>query len=78
MTPADLRASRLALGLSQWEAAEAIGISHRQWQYLEAGRDSHGKPLPEVPKLYAMAWSFLGCIVAASIESVTTASDPAR
>lgn len=57
MTPAELRASRLALSLSQQEAAEAIGISLRQWQYLEAGRDSHGKPLPDVPKLYELAWA---------------------
>lgn len=37
MTPADLRTWRKAQGLSQTQAAEAIGYSLRQWQKFEAG-----------------------------------------
>ena len=37
MTPADLRSWRRAQGLSQTQAAAAIGYSLRQWQKFESG-----------------------------------------
>lgn len=37
MTPASLKAWRKHLGLSQKAAAEAVGVSHRQYCYYESG-----------------------------------------
>lgn len=56
MTPTDLRTRRVALGLSQWEAATALGISERQYQYLEAGKRGSKRAVTEIPTVYALAW----------------------
>ena len=37
MTPADFHATRQALGLTQAQLAEAIGISPRMLRYYESG-----------------------------------------
>lgn len=38
MTPAQLRAARAAIGLSQAELAERLGVSHRQLGRWERGQ----------------------------------------
>ena len=50
MTPADLRAWRLARGLTLPEAAQLLDVSHRWYAYAEAGRTSHGKAMETVPR----------------------------
>lgn len=37
-TPKQLKAARLAAGLTQKQAAEIVGAQERAWQYYEAGR----------------------------------------
>lgn len=37
MTPSDLKQAREGLGYSQVKMAELIGVSRRQYQYLESG-----------------------------------------
>lgn len=56
MTPNELRARRKALGITQQEASVLLGIGLRKVQYLEAGANSGGAVLDEVPLLYEMAW----------------------
>lgn len=51
MTPADFRAARETLGLTQAQLAEALGMQRRQIIRLEAG-ETPIKPLHE----YAVRW----------------------
>jgi DNA-binding XRE family transcriptional regulator len=37
-TPQQLKALRLAAGLTQKQAAELVGAQERSWKYYEAGR----------------------------------------
>lgn len=37
-SPADIRASRLSLGLTQAQAGGLVGVTDRAWRYWEAGR----------------------------------------
>jgi transcriptional regulator with XRE-family HTH domain len=49
MTPADLKAARTALGLSQFELADALGLGRYGWQAIsrwENGRAKQGIPGP--------------------------------
>lgn len=45
MAPADLRAWRARLGLSQAEAARRLGVSRRAFQNYEAGARAIPKPV---------------------------------
>lgn len=36
-SPADIRASRLSLGLTQAQAGELVGVTDRAWRYWERG-----------------------------------------
>lgn len=45
MTPADLKAARLALGLSQTAMAERLGIPRNTWHRWERGSVAVEKPL---------------------------------
>ena len=51
MTPAKLIQWRENLGWSQTDAADALGISFRAYQYLEAAVTSRGRPIKFIPKL---------------------------
>jgi transcriptional regulator with XRE-family HTH domain len=51
MTPAKLIQWRKNLGWSQTDAVDALGISVRAYQYLEAGVTSRARPLKFIPKL---------------------------
>ena len=53
MTPADLHATRKALGLTQARFAEAIGISTRQLLYYEKGEFPIPKTVALAIKAYA-------------------------
>ena len=37
-SPATIRSSRLALGLTQAQAGALVGVTDRAWRYWEAGR----------------------------------------
>jgi transcriptional regulator with XRE-family HTH domain len=57
MTPQSFRAWRKGLGMSQREAAEALGISMSSVQLYERGsRREDGRPV-EIPKTVALACS---------------------
>lgn len=47
MIPSDLIRWRLAMGYSQAQAAEALGMSVRAIKYIEAGVTSRGRPLTD-------------------------------
>jgi len=55
MTPAKLIQWRENLGWSQTDAADALGISFRAYQYLEAAVTSRGRPIKFIPKLTELA-----------------------
>lgn len=59
MTPADLKSWRKRLGLSQREAAGALGLSVNWYGQMEAGfRRGTGEPI-EVPKVVAFSCAWI-------------------
>jgi transcriptional regulator with XRE-family HTH domain len=63
MTPVELRDRRLALGWSQEEAAERLGVGLRTFKYMEAGGDVRREatridPVPKTVALAMLAYRF--------------------
>lgn len=57
MTPADLRSARRALGLTQAQLGEAVGVEGRQVRSWEAGR----WPVPLAVELLIRIWTNPKC-----------------
>lgn len=55
MTPADFTATRRALGLTQAQLGEAIGLTGRMIRYYESGE----KPIPKTVELAMQAYAKL-------------------
>lgn len=58
MTPADLRAWRKRLHMTQAEAAEALGIAKRTYEQYEAGRRAGGASC-DIPRYIGLACAAL-------------------
>lgn len=56
MTPTAIREWRSRLGLTQQQAADALGVSLRMYAYYEAGKREDGRPV-EIPRTVALAAS---------------------
>ena len=68
VSPAQLRARRRALRLSQQQLADGLGISRSQLHNYERGYDRHtGKPCP-VPRIVAIDLAEIERLVSAAAE----------